>query len=83
MNRNNITVSPNTDDNVGDNKDINEQLVTTNDDRNGRNTDTDHNLVGKQKSILILGMSTVDIQETLKNQGNTVAVDKTLVLTAK
>ena len=83
INGNNITVSLNADDNVGANKDINEQLVTNNDDSNGRNTDTDHNLPGKQKSILILGMSTVDVQETLKNLGNTVVVDKTLVLTAE
>ena len=61
MNGNNTTVSPNADDNVGDNKDINDPIVTNKDDINGRNTDTKHNLLGKQKSIFILGMSTVDI----------------------
>ena len=83
MNRNNTTVSPYADDNVGNNKDINDLIVTNNDDINGRNTDTDHNLLGKQKSILILGMSTVDVQEMLKNQGNTVILDEISVITAQ
>ena len=83
INGNNITVSLNADDNVGAKKDINEQLVTNDDDSNGRNTDTNHNLPGNQKSILILRMSTVDVPEMLKNLGNTVVVDKTSVLTAK
>ena len=68
---------------ICDNKDINDLIVTNNDDIKGRNTDTDHNLLGKQKSILILGMSTVDVQETLKNQGNTDILDKISVLTTQ
>ena len=83
INEDNITVSLNADDDVGDNKDINEQLVTNDDDSNERNTDTNHNQPREQKSILILVMSTVDVQETLKNLGNTVVVDKTSVLTAE
>ena len=62
------------DDNVNGNTDITDQLVTDNNDNERRN---------KQKSILILGMSTVDVRRSLDKKGNTGILDNISIKTAK
>ena len=82
-NKNNTILSPNTDNNVGDNTDINDLLVTDTEENDRRNTNKDHNQLGEQTSILLLGMSTVNVQRMLNKKGNTDMLDKISLLTAQ
>ena len=75
--------SPSNNDTVDNNIEINDQLVTDNKDNEIRNKNNDTSQLGKQKSILILGMSTVDVQRTLIKKGISDISDEITLSTAK
>ena len=80
---NRTILSPNNNDNVDDNTEINDQLASDNEDNERRDKNNDTNQLVKQKSILILGMSTVDVQRTLIKKGISDILDEITLSTAK
>ena len=52
-------------------------------DDHENNTNADNEILETRKSILLLGMSTVDVQETVKTKGSTNSLDEISTTTAQ
>ena len=54
-----------------------------NDDDHDDSTNTDNEIMETRKSILVLGMSTINVQEIVKTKGSTDILDKISTTTAR
>ena len=57
-------------------------ILMDNDDDHGDNTNIDNGIMETRKLILLLGMSTVDVEETVKSKGSTNILDEVSTTTA-
>ena len=65
-----------------DTKDNISQILISDDDDHGNNTNIHNGIMETQKSILFLGMYTVNVQETVKLKGSNKILDKISTTTA-